>query len=106
LKKEKFSFDTETEVALKNMLEKAKKENIEQNIAAEYQQLLTALQKSEEQLLDKNKKEISKLIQDELIKRYQFKEGLYQYYTKSNVEISRAIALFTDKSEYNKILKM
>ncbi len=106
LKKEKFSFDTETELALKSMLEKAKKENIDQSIATEYQQLLAALQKSEEQLLDKNKKEISKLIQDELIKRYQFKEGLYQYYTKSNVEISRAVALFADKSEYNKILKM
>lgn len=106
LKKEKFSFDTETEVALKNTLEKAKKENIDQTIAVEYQQLLSALQKSEESLLDKNKKEISKLIQDELIKRYQYKEGLYQYYTKSNVEISRSITLFNNIAEYNKILKL
>lgn len=106
LKREKFSFDTETEVALKNTLEKAKKENIDQTIATEYQQLLSALQKSEEMLLDKNKKEISKLIQDELIKRYQYKEGLYQYYTKSNVEISRSITLFNNSAEYNKILKL
>ncbi|MBN8640908.1 MAG: S41 family peptidase [Flavobacteriales bacterium] len=106
LKKEKFSFDTETEIALKNTLEKAKKENIDQTIAVEYQQLLSALQKSEESLLDKNKKEISKLIQDELIKRYQYKEGLYQYYTKSNVEISRSITLFNNIAEYNKILKL
>lgn len=105
LKKENISFDTESEVALKNMLEKAKKENIDQTIAAEYQQLLAAVKKSEEVLLDKNKKEISKLIQDELIKRYQYQEGLYQYYTKSNTEISRAIALFANMSEYNKILK-
>lgn len=105
LKKENISFDTESEVALKNMLEKAKKENIDQTIAAEYQQLLAAVKKSEEVLLDKNKKEISKLIQDELIKRYQYQEGLYQYYTKSNTEISRAIVLFANMSEYNKILK-
>lgn len=106
LKREKFSFDTETEVALKNTLEKAKKENLDQTISAEYQQLLSALQKSEELLLDKNKKEISKLIQDELIKRYQYKEGLYQYYTKSNIEISRSINLFSNSAEYNKILKI
>lgn len=106
LKREKISFDTETEVALKNTLEKAKKENIDQTIATEYQQLLVALQKSEEMLLDKNRKEIAKLIQDELIKRYQYKEGLYQYYTKSNVEIARAISLFNNKTEYNKILKI
>src|SRR5690606_9854724 len=46
LKDEKFEFDTETERALKNTLEIAKKEKVDESIAAEYQQLLTALQKS------------------------------------------------------------
>ena len=55
LKTEKFSFDTETELALKNTLAVAKKEKIDDSITAEYQQLLLALQKSEENLLDKNK---------------------------------------------------
>jgi carboxyl-terminal processing protease len=67
--------------------------------------LLQALQKSEEALLDKNQKEIKKLIQEELIKRYQYKEGLYNYYTKNNTEIMKAKLLLENPSEYNKILK-
>lgn len=105
LKKEKFEFDTETELALKNTLATAKKEKIEESITTEYQQLLAAVQRSEEKELDKNKSEIKKLIVDEIIKRYQYKEGLYQYYTKSNIEITKAQALLNNQSEYNKILK-
>ncbi len=105
LKRTNYSFDTETEVALKNTLEKAKKEKLDEAITSEYNLLLAALQKSEDVLLDKNKKEISKLIQDELITRYQYKEGLYQFYTKNNSEIIKATALLANTAEYNKILK-
>jgi carboxyl-terminal processing protease len=106
IKKEKIAFDTETEVALKNTLEKAKKENIDDAITAEYLQLLTALEKSEETLIDKNKTEIKNLLLDEIIKRYQYKEGLYQYYIKNNFEIKKAVEIMNDKPGYNKILKI
>ena len=105
LKKEKISFETETELALKTTLEKAKKEKIDDSIKLQYDQLMTALQKSEEALLDKNQKEIKKLILEEIIKRYQYKEGLYQYYLKNNVEIARATSLLANPIEYNKILQ-
>ncbi|MBP6099515.1 MAG: S41 family peptidase [Flavobacterium sp.] len=105
IKREKINFDTETELALKNTLEKAKKEKLDDAIINEYNLLLNALQKSEEALLDKNQREIKKIIQEELIKRYQYKEGLYTYYTKHNFEIMKAKALLENPSEYNKILK-
>jgi carboxyl-terminal processing protease len=106
LKTSNFSFDTQTELALKNTLAAAKKEKIDETITAEYQQLLTALQKSELILLDKNQKEIKNLIVYELIKRYQYQEGLYQYYLKNNTEIKRAVLLLNSPSEYKSILKM
>ena len=105
LKNEKIALDTETELALKNTFEKAKDENVDSAIRAEYQQLLLALQKSEETLIDKNKKEIKNLILDEIIKRYQYKEGLYQYYIKNNFEIKKSIDVLNDISQYNSILK-
>ena len=106
LKTEKFSFDTETELALKNTLVTAKKEKIDESITIEYQQLLTALQKSEENLLDKNKAEIKNLILDEIIKRYQYQEGLYQYYLQNNSEIKKATNVLNSSSQYKSILKM
>jgi carboxyl-terminal processing protease len=106
LKTQKFSFDTETELALKNTLAIAKKEKIDESITAEYQQLLAALQKSEEQLLDKNQKEIKNLILEEIIKRYQYQEGLYQYYLQNNTEIKKALTILNNTTQYKSILKL
>ena len=106
LKKEKFDFNTESEQNLKKTLESAKKEKIDDNISLEYNNLLAAIQKSQEKLLDKNQSEIKKLILDEIIKRYQYKEGLYQYYTKNNIEIKKATAILNDNNQYKQILKM
>jgi carboxyl-terminal processing protease len=106
LKTNKISFDTETEVALKNTLNAAKNEKIDETIAPEYQQLLAALEKSETTLLDKNQKEIRNLIQEELIKRYQYQEGLYQFYIKNNSEIKKAVNVLNNQTEYKSILKM
>ncbi|QYS87300.1 S41 family peptidase [Flavobacterium oreochromis] len=84
LKTQKFSFDTKTDLALKTVLEQAKKEKIDIQIKSQYEALQQVLQKTDEIELDKNKIEILNLIKDELIKRYQYKEGLYQYYAKNN----------------------
>lgn len=106
LKAQKFTFDTETELALKNTLAVAKKEKIDESIITEYQQLLAALQKSEETLLDKNQKEIKNLILEEIIKRYQYQEGLYQYYIKNNSEIKKSVSILNNNTEYKSILKL
>ena len=106
VKAQKFSFDTETELALKNTLAIAKKEKLDESILVEYQQLLNALQKTENTLLDKNKKEIKNLMVDEIIKRYQYQEGLYQYYIQNNTEIKRATTLLSNTGAYNTILKI
>jgi len=105
LKKQNFSFDTETEKQLKKTLETAEKEKIDKNIKTEYENLMNALRKSEEIELTKNQGEIKELILDELITRYQYKEGLYQYYILHNSEVKQATLLLANTTEYNKILK-
>ena len=105
LKAQKLSFNTETELALKNTLAVAKKEKLDESIQLEYQQLLTALQKSENNLLDKNQKEIKNMMVDEIIKRYQYQEGLYQYYIQNNSEIKRSVNILNN-ADYKTILKI
>jgi len=105
LKQEKISLDTETNKAMKNVLESAKKEKIDAEIAAEYKQLELALDKYQDIALDKNKNQIKKLLQEELIIRNQYREGLYTFYTKNNVEIEKAIALLNNTNQYQSILK-
>ena len=105
LKQEKITLDTETNKALKNVLETAKKEKIDTQITNEYKQLELAIEKNQEMELDKNKNQIKKLIQEDLITRYQYREGLYQFYTKENLEIEKAIALLNNQTQYKSILK-
>ncbi|MGH2665254.1 S41 family peptidase [Flavobacterium sp.] len=105
LKTQNFSFDTKTELALKETMEQAKKEKIDASIKVQYDNLLASLQKAEEVEMDKNKTEILNLLRDEVIKRFQYKEGLYLFYTKNNSEIKKASQLLSNTGEYNKILK-
>jgi carboxyl-terminal processing protease len=105
LKSQNFTFDTKTDLALKETLEEAKKEKIDAAIKLQYDNLLVSLQKAEDLEVDKNKPEILQLLLDEIITRNQYKEGLYVYYTKNNSEIKKATQLLNNISEYNKILK-
>ena len=75
-------------------------------IITEYQQLLSALQKSEETQLDKNQEEIKKIIVEEIIKRYQYQDGFYQYYIKNNSEIQKSIDILNNTTNYKNILKI
>ena len=104
IKKNNFSADTETQKALKKTYELAKKEGIDESIKTEYNQLIAAIQKSEENQINKSQKEIKNLILDELILRYQYREGLYQYYLKNNSEIKKASSILNNPVEYKKIL--
>lgn len=105
LKKEEFSYNTETQKALEKTLETAKKEQIDQSITAQYEALLQALKKSNETELDHNKNEIKRLLIDELVVRYQYREGLYNYYLKTNAEIKKAVEVLNDQALYSRILK-
>lgn len=105
LKKENFSYNTETQKALEKTLETAKKEKIDKNITTQYEALLQALKKSNETELDKSKEEIKRLLVDELITRYQYKEGLYKYYLSTNTEIKKAVQVLNDKNQYDSILR-
>ena len=55
--------------------------------------------------MDKNKAEIIMLLNDEIITRFSYKEGLYDHDTQNNIEISKAKNVLKNPTEYNKILK-
>lgn len=104
-KNDVYKLDTETEKAMEILLEKAIKEKINTVIASQYEQLKQAIKNSEETEIIKNKTEIIKHIEEELIIRNHYREGLYQSYVKDNTEINKAKLILNNTSEYNSILK-
>ncbi len=105
LKQDKYNFATETSLVLKKVLETAKKEKIENGISKEYALLQTAIDNSMNEVIFAHKKEILKLLYDELIIRFQYREGLYLNYTQNNTEINKAKSILNNETEYKKILK-
>src|SRR5690606_23674976 len=79
LKKTNFSYETQTESELNDVLVTATKEGFEKEIVQNYQQMLQEIEKNKAAELDNRKAEISGLITDEIIKRYFYQEGLYEY---------------------------
>lgn len=99
-----FEFETETEKALKKALEVAKSENLDDDINKDYKTLITNLNNSKAKAVQDNKKQLINLLTDEIVKRYVYREGLYEYYKTNNEEIKTATEILSNTSKYNRYL--
>ncbi|MDY8135310.1 S41 family peptidase [Aquimarina sp. 2201CG5-10] len=105
VKQSDFNYETETEKALKKSLEMAQKEKLDQDISQNYNALLSSVKTAKEKALDDYKSEIVTLLTDEIVKRYFYREGLYDYYVTHNPEVAMSKEILGNKNKYNKILK-
>ncbi|MBT8245886.1 MAG: S41 family peptidase [Winogradskyella sp.] len=104
LKNNNFNFETKTEKALNKAFEIAENEDLDSSISDEYKALIKALKDYKTSSINKDKKRLSLLLRDEIIKRYFYAEGLYDYYKANNTEIREALDILSDPLKYNKIL--
>ncbi|MHA7056894.1 S41 family peptidase [Aquimarina sp. M1] len=100
-----FDYETATEKSLKKSLEVAKRDKLDKDISESYNALLASIKTSKEKGLDTYKTEIANLLTDEIVKRYAYREGLYDYYIEHNPEIAKSKEVLGNKTKYEKILK-
>jgi carboxyl-terminal processing protease len=100
-----FDYTTASEEALRKMKETAEKEGYFEDVAAEYKVMLEKVTPSKERDLDKFKKEISELLEDEIISRYYYQEGRTIQQLKSDIVVQKGIAILQAPTQYNTILK-
>ncbi len=105
VKQSDFNFETETEKSFEKALSIAKKEKFDQDITSTYKSLIGAIAISKEKALDSYKEEIVNQLTDEIIKRYFYREGLYDFYVNHNPEVAKSQEILSDKGKYQKILK-
>jgi carboxyl-terminal processing protease len=100
-----FSFETETEKSLSKVLESAKKEELDDSILNNYNALLSNLNTAKANAIDVNKDQLMTLLTDEIVKRYSYREGLYDYYTIHNPEIKKATEILKSPTTYINYLR-
>lgn len=105
LNRTNFTFETETESLLITAIKKAEEENIKQDIEKSYNALLQDISRAKDRELQDKKAEIMSLLSDEIVKRYFYREGLYEYQVVNNPEIKEAVAILKDTRRYQGILK-
>ncbi len=105
LKQTGFSFETKTEKALSSALEIAKDEELSNSIQTDYNKLLDNLNIYKNRIINGEKAQLSSLLTDEIVKRYVYREGLYDYYTKYNPEIKKASEILNNPVKYNSYLR-
>ncbi|WP_274474971.1 S41 family peptidase [Mangrovimonas aestuarii] len=103
--KSDFSFETDTEKALVKAFENAKKEDLDDIIDKDYNTLINSLNQYKTKGIDKNKEQITNELTDEIVKRYVYREGLYDYYLTHNPEIKKATEILSKQSKYNSYLR-
>ncbi|MBZ9730666.1 S41 family peptidase [Salegentibacter sp. JZCK2] len=105
LKTSNFNYQTATEADLEELLTTASQEGYEQDILDHYKSISTTIDEQKKEELDNKKHEIVSLLTDEIIKRYFYKEGLYEYYIDHNPEILEAKSILNDTQRYSQILQ-
>lgn len=105
LKDTGFNFETKTETDLHEALITARNEGFEKEIIQKYKEMISEIEKTKSAEIDNKKAEITSLLTDEIIKRYFYQEGLYNYYLNNDPEILEARKILGDSKRYSELLK-
>lgn len=104
LEKSGFSYNTRTETQLNRALATAKTEGYEKEILESYKQMSFKLEAAKKAELEDKKPEIKRLLTEDILRRYFYQEGVYDYYVVNNEEILKAREILTDPATYKKLL--
>lgn len=98
-----YSIQTETEKLLENAINNDDA-LLGVSVQEKYKDLLLAINNEKVTLLDTHKSEIKKKLEDEIVKRYFYRVGLYEYQLQHDEAISAATQLLNDNTKYKSIL--
>lgn len=105
LKRNNFEYETRTEKEFEEALRKAEVDDLKKEIESSYNALMTVIDQAKQKEITKKKAEIKSLLTDEILKRYFYANGLYDYQLENNPEILKAIEILNDTKKYKRILK-
>jgi carboxyl-terminal processing protease len=103
-KKQDYSYQTNVEKSLDNLIASAKKDKYYEDIKAQIKQLESKINTNKEGDLAHFKNEIREELEKEIISRYFLEKGQMEATFDDNEEIRTAIAVLNDSERYKKIL--
>ena len=105
LKSNNFAYKTKTEEALEKVLGVAKDEELDDDLKTSYSAIISKLNTIKRDAITTNKTQLKTLLENEIIKRYFYREGLYEYFLANNNEVKTATQILKNPNTYNDFLK-
>ena len=99
-----FDFETKTEKLLKSTMKADELSELGEQVQTDYNNLLLSIEKNKLNILNKYKIALKKDIEDEIIKRYHYREGLYNHYLSSDEAILVSTKLLADEKKHQGLL--
>ncbi|NUM31096.1 MAG: S41 family peptidase [Bacteroidetes bacterium] len=99
-----YNYTTETEDALDKFKKQATKENYYDDLKTEYETLQSKLKTNKSSDLSKYKDEILQIIEEEIASRFYFEKGKIEASFDSDIELKKAIEIFTNTAKYHSAL--
>jgi len=104
LKNKEYQYETKTEKALNKMIKDAEKEKYFSDLKSEIDILKAKMDSSKNNDILRFKKEISQILEGEIISRYTLQRGRLENSLKYDEDVKEAISLIQDSEKYNNIL--
>lgn len=104
VKSSNFTYDKESEKALNALKEIAGVEGYMEEAKSEFEALEKKLTHNLDRDLDYFSKDIKRLIEDEIVKRYYFQKGSILQQLKDDTDLEKALNVLTNQAEYKKVL--
>lgn len=105
LKDKDYDYTTKSEEVLKELKEAVEKEDYKTAVNDELQVLEEEMKKEKKNDLYKDKDEIKMLIEQEIVKRYYYQDGMVEASFQHDNELKKAIEILNSSDKYNTLLK-
>ncbi len=100
-----YSYDTETEAALKSMRKKAEEEGYLSTIEGQLKAMEEKVKNDKRNDLNKYKSQILKILERDIIAQYYYQKGKIEVGLKNDAEIKEAVKILKNQAKYKSMLK-
>lgn len=99
-----YDYTTATEKALEELRKKAEEEKYLEGVKTHFDKLKQDLTHDKQADLEKNKDEIVRLLEEEILRRYYFQKSRYEYSFQTDEDILEAIQSLSNTERYQSLL--
>jgi len=100
-----YSYKSETEVALDSFKSIATREKYFESMKDEFKTLQTKVAHDKQQDLLKHKKEVKRLLENEIVSRYYFLRGRIEHGLQSDEDLEKAVSILGAPTQYQALLQ-